>query len=249
MQTLFEDSVADYDANRPGYPGPLYDFLIAECNMDAHSVIVDVGAGTGKGSDPLLDRGLKITPIDAGEKMLTRAPRHERRMPIVAGAEEMPLRGATVDLIICAQSFHWFATTKTLSEFARVLKPEGRLALFWNTRRSEPHHQKLYEDLIVKYNPAHDCAYRRKDWSDLIERGGTFRMLQRASYEHAQTMSVEAWQGLARSTSYIRCIGDEKLAAFEKELGDIMASQTESIDLQYTTNVWLAGRAEMEKAG
>ncbi len=249
MKALFEDSVADYDANRPCYPVPLYDFLIAECNLDAHSVIVDVGAGTGKGSDALLGRGLRIIAIDAGKKMLARTPRNKRRARVVAGAEDMPLPGATVDLIICAQSFHWFATTRTISEFARVLKPEGRLALFWNTRRSEPRHQKLYEELIVKYNPAHDCAYRRKDWSGLIECGGTFRMLRRASYEHVQTMSVESWQGLARSTSYIRCIGDERLSAFEKELGDIMASQTESIDLQYTTNVWLAGRAEMEKAG
>ena len=85
MKALFEDSVADYDANRPGYPVPLYDFLIAECNMDAHSVIVDVGAGTGKGSDALMDRGLRIIAIDAGEKMLTRTPRNKRRPRVVAG--------------------------------------------------------------------------------------------------------------------------------------------------------------------
>jgi hypothetical protein len=74
-------------------------------------------------------------------------------------------------------------------------------------------------------------------------------MLRCASYEHVQTMSLESWRGLARSTSYIRCIGDEKLSAFEKELGGIMASQTQSIDLQYTTNVWLASRTEMGNAG
>ena len=198
MKTLFEDSVADYDANRPGYPGPLYDFLIAESNMDAHSVIVDVGAGTGKGSDPLLDRGLKIIAIDAGEKMLTRAPRHERRMPILAGAEEMPLRAATVDLIICAQSFHWFATTKTLSEFARVLKPEGRLALFWNTRRSEPRHQKLYEDLILKYNPAHDCAYRRKE---LVRPDRARRHIPNARMRQLRTRADDVGGGLTGAGS------------------------------------------------
>jgi ubiquinone/menaquinone biosynthesis C-methylase UbiE len=153
MKALFADSVADYDANRPGCPVPLYDFLIAECNMDGHSVIVDVGAGTGKGSTPLLDRGLRIIAVGAGEKMLTQTPRNKRRPRVIGGSEDMTLRGATVDVIIGAQSFHWFATTRTLSRFARVLKPEGRLALFWNTRRSEPRHQKLYEKLIVKYNP------------------------------------------------------------------------------------------------
>ena len=35
------------------------------------------------------------------------------------------LPDASVDAVVCAQAFHWFATTEALSEIARVLKPEG----------------------------------------------------------------------------------------------------------------------------
>ena len=242
MKALFEDSVADYDANRPSYPEPLYDLLIDRCRLDAHSVIVDVGAGTGKGSAPLLASGFRVIAIDAGERMLARTLADERSLRVVAGAPDLPLATATADVIVCAQSFHWFATEETLGEFARIIRPGGRLALFWNTRRSEPRHQELYEELILKYNPEHDCAYRDKDWSGLIEQGGRFRMLERASYEHSQAMSVQSWQGLARSTSYIRCIGDSKLAAFERELGGLMASQPGPLDIHYRTDLWLAVR-------
>ena len=37
-------------------------------------------------------------------------------------------------MVVAAQSFHWFDVDKALPEIARVLKPEGTLALVWNDR-------------------------------------------------------------------------------------------------------------------
>jgi SAM-dependent methyltransferase len=39
-----------------------------------------------------------------------------------------------VDTVVAAQAFHWFDTDRALREAARMLKPEGRIALVWNTR-------------------------------------------------------------------------------------------------------------------
>ncbi|VVQ29829.1 putative methyltransferase [Pseudomonas fluorescens] len=41
-----------------------------------------------------------------------------------------------MDVEICAQAFHWFASTEALTEIARVLKPGGKLGLVWNLRDS-----------------------------------------------------------------------------------------------------------------
>ena len=236
MKIPFEYCADDYDAYRPGYPSELYDFLVERCSLGPSSLIVDIGAGTGKGSAVFVDRGFRVVAVDAGENMLRRAPQTER---VIAFAEAMPLDASAADLVLCPQSFHWFATADTLRQFRRILKTSGHLALAWNTRDAEPHHQQEYERLIKRFNPGHDCAYRNKDWTLVLEEDRIFRNLEHESYSHTQPMSLEDWKGLARSTSYIRSIGEDRFQEFEKELGRIMEDEP-VLDMQCTTSVWLA---------
>jgi SAM-dependent methyltransferase len=49
-------------------------------------------------------------------------------------AEHIPLADTSVDAVVCAQSFHWFATPEAVHEIHRVLKPGGALGLIWNVR-------------------------------------------------------------------------------------------------------------------
>ena len=42
-------------------------------------------------------------------------------------ADAIPLPDESVDAVVCAQSFHWFATPQALAEIQRILKPGGKL--------------------------------------------------------------------------------------------------------------------------
>ena len=44
------------------------------------------------------------------------------------------MRDGSVDAVIVAQAFHWFDAGGALAEIARVLRPDGGLALVWNAR-------------------------------------------------------------------------------------------------------------------
>tara|TARA_B100002003_G_C13897367_1_gene437319 strand:- start:15 stop:743 length:729 start_codon:yes stop_codon:yes gene_type:complete len=239
MKIPFEYCAEEYAAYRPDYPTELYDFVAARCSLESNSMIIDVGAGTGKGSAPLLERGFQVVAFDISEKMLDAGRRNGHRNLVCSVAEQIPLGESSANLILCAQSFHWFASTDTLAEFARVIKPTGYLALFWNTRAKEPDHQKEYERLIRKFNPEHVCGYRDIDWTPVLERDGFFRSVEQEKFKHTDRMTIESWKGLARSTSYIRCIGEEQLEQFERELEQVMKRES-AIDIQYLTEVWLA---------
>ena len=57
--------------------------------------------------------------------------------PSPARLRQIPLDGASVDVVTVAQAFHWFDHDPALREIARVLRPGGALALVWNTRGEE----------------------------------------------------------------------------------------------------------------
>jgi SAM-dependent methyltransferase len=98
-------------------------------------VVADVGAGTGKFTPLLAATGadvIAIEPVDAMRAQIVARQPTVRALPGTAQALGLP--GASLDAIVCAQAFHWFADRAALDEFARVLKPGARLGLVWNVR-------------------------------------------------------------------------------------------------------------------
>ncbi|MDP9101980.1 MAG: ubiquinone biosynthesis protein UbiE, partial [Actinomycetota bacterium] len=60
--TAFEHLVDDYDAARPGYPAELYAALPPLGGLD----LLELGAGTGKGTARLLGAAASLTCTDLG---------------------------------------------------------------------------------------------------------------------------------------------------------------------------------------
>lgn len=79
--------------------------------------------------------GQRLTLVDRDRDgvaaMLRRAP---SAIPLVAAVEALPLAPCTFDRVLLAQSFHQFAPGLALSEFARVLRPGGRLGISYTVR-------------------------------------------------------------------------------------------------------------------
>lgn len=127
----FGSAAAAYERGRPTYPPEAIDWLLPR---GAHKVL-DLGAGTGKLTTRLVERGLDVVAVDPIPDMLEllRTSLPETRA-LLGTAEEIPLEDNSVDAVLVAQAWHWVDPERAIPEVARVLRPGGRLGLVWNTR-------------------------------------------------------------------------------------------------------------------
>ena len=134
-QRGFAAAASLYTRGRPDYPPALSTWLRDALALGPGRTVVDLGAGTGKFTGLLADTGAAVTAIEPVDAMLAVLARDRPEVRALAGsAQAMPLADASIDVVVCAQAFHWFATRDALDEIHRVLKPGGRLGLVWNVR-------------------------------------------------------------------------------------------------------------------
>ena len=136
--SLFAGRADDYAKARPSYPREAIDLVVQ--GLASGATAIDVGCGTGISTRLLAARGLRVTGLDPNAEMLAAARR--AGSPSMADAIAYELGDASlanvvtasVDLVTCFQSYHWFDPASTRRDFLRVLKRDGRVALVWNLR-------------------------------------------------------------------------------------------------------------------
>jgi SAM-dependent methyltransferase len=127
----FGSAASAYERGRPSYPPEAIDWLLQPGARD----VLDLGAGTGKLTTRLVERGLDVVAVDPIPDMLEvlRSSLRDTRA-LLGTAEEIPLEDNSVDAVLVAQAWHWVDPQRAIPEIARVLRPGGRLGLVWNTR-------------------------------------------------------------------------------------------------------------------
>lgn len=124
-----------YARGRPGFPAAVQTWLRDELRLQPGRTVLDLGAGTGKFTVELVATGAKVFAVDPVAAMLDKLRVSAPSATALAGdAESIPVPDETCDAVVCAQSFHWFATRTALAEIRRVLKLGGALGLIWNVR-------------------------------------------------------------------------------------------------------------------
>jgi SAM-dependent methyltransferase len=131
----FSAGSAAYAAGRPDYPPGVIDWLREDLGIGPGKSAIDLGAGTGKFLAALRRAGASVQAVEPVASMRERLVAANPDVTALdGGAEHIPLPDASLDAIVCAQSFHWFATGAALAEMRRVLKVGGALGLVWNVR-------------------------------------------------------------------------------------------------------------------
>lgn len=147
----FAGKASSYQKGRSSYPDQLKSVLYTLVFLHtAHPRAADIGCGTGIFSRLLIDCGFHVYGIEPDLSMLSLAAEElDSRLftPVSGTAEDIPLSDNSVDLVSCAQSFHWFDSVPFRAECDRILRPNGKILLIWNTKDTDSPILRLSETI------------------------------------------------------------------------------------------------------
>jgi len=129
----FGEIASAYDRHRPGYPHALYDDLLTLTSPVDR--VLEVGAGTGKATVTLAQRGIPVVALEPDAAMAAVARRRCDGLPVEVRESRLEDWAGDVGsfgLVVAAQSWHWVNQTRGLAVARRALRRDGALAVWWN---------------------------------------------------------------------------------------------------------------------
>ncbi len=218
----FSNRVADYVRWRPSYPPQIVDLLRDECGLTSAWAIADIGSGPGNLTRLFLDNGNAVFGVEpnlemraAGERLLAA---HPGFTSIDGSAEETGLPGASVDLVVAGQAFHWFDVERSRRELGRILRGARWVALIWNERKVDGSPFLVaYEELLRSLGTDYaEVRHGSQQGAALTTFFGGADRYATASFPYEQRFDLEGLQGRVMSSSYVPVAGqaghDEVLA-------------------------------------
>jgi ubiquinone/menaquinone biosynthesis C-methylase UbiE len=219
----FSDRVSYYAKFRPGYPEELLAYLGRLFPLSA--AVADIGSGTGILTRQLLDHGYTVYAVEPNEPMRAEAERALKAYScfhsVNGRAEATRLPDRAIDLVTCAQAFHWFDRKKSRSEFCRILKPDGATALIWNERRDDlSDFAWEYNDLLHRMVRDYRKSKHRRIRAEEIHGFFAPNDVALVSFQNFQDLDREGFKGRLLSSSYVPIVGqpghEEIVEAAEK---------------------------------
>jgi SAM-dependent methyltransferase len=247
----FSNRVSDYVRYRPTYPPAIVAFLHERYGVARDALVADIGAGTGISTRLFLEAGHKVIAVEPNRDMLEAAIDGLAGFPgfrfVPGTAEATTLPDASIDLVIAGQAFHWFDPPRASREFGRILKPGGKVALFWNSRLlTGSDFLEGYEALLHRWGIDYrEVSERYSDDAAMAEWFGD-RLLDKAVFPNAQTLDFEGLKGRAMSSSYAPKEGHPNHAPFLAALRALFerTAQNGTVDFRYGTRLYVGYGAQ-----
>jgi ubiquinone/menaquinone biosynthesis C-methylase UbiE len=257
----FDAWAGEYDRYRPTYPDSLFARIRGELALPERPRVADLGAGTGRASLAMARLGWQVTAVEPGGPMLevlgARAAEAGLTLELVqATAEATGLESASVDLATAAQAFHWFDKPAALAEMARIVRPGGGVALFWNVRDEERSPFIAdYHRILERYGGVAEGKYLqagrasgRSSTREALGAAEGFDAPELHELRHELTATAQRFIGMAFTASYIRALGPAAQERFRTETLELLARHghigDEPFAVPYRVDLWTARRRD-----
>jgi len=130
----YSQRAISYARYRWDYAPAAVEAAVAECGLTEHSIIADIGSGTGMLARHFVDRVRTVFAVEPNSDMRGIASQTllgcKAWQSIDGFSDATTLPDSSVDMITVGRALHWFPPDSTRTEFNRVIKPDGWLAVF-----------------------------------------------------------------------------------------------------------------------
>ncbi|MCU6712798.1 class I SAM-dependent methyltransferase [Paenibacillus sp. J5C_2022] len=241
----FSNRVNAYAKYRPSYPAQALDYLFDVVGVYPQCTVADIGAGTGIFSALLLDRDVHVAAVEPNGPMREEANRqlgeHANYSSYFTAAENTGLPSGSIDFIVCAQAFHWFNREAAHREFLRILKPNGKVILIWNSRLTQgTAFLEQYEALLHEYGHDYKEVNHKNITFDDLKAFFRDGRLQLEKFPNRQLFDFAGLSGRLMSSSYCPTADDPRFEEMMRKLRTIFEKNQEEgyVHFDYETEVY-----------
>jgi SAM-dependent methyltransferase len=230
---IFDEAPTLYDRYRPSYPDEAVDHAVAAAGLAQGAHVLEVGAGTGQLTLPLLERGLVVTALEPAPRMAAMLRAKLRPFPtamvVERTFESADLPAHAFDAVASATAFHWLDERERFRLVARALRSTGSLVLMRNDHVFSDGDAAYYagaEAIYARLAPEHGPPYKPPVEADLpmpcssVPEDAGFEVVDAYRLAWDQPYSTTQLIGLLRTYSNHRAMPSRRRAAL---LGSIRA--------------------------
>ena len=239
-----------YDRARPTYPDELLDLVLDGLGRDGPAEVLDVGCGTGIAGRLFIARGCRVLGVEPDARMAAVARGHG--LTVEDGTFETWDPGSrSFDVVISGQAWHWVDPVEGAERAADVLRPGGRIALFWNVGRPPAEVTAAFAEVYDRYTgdldkysvllggPAVDrFEYALKG----IRVSGRFSNPVKRSIRWSRPYTTSEWLDQLPTHSDHQALPLDRLELLMEGIGEVIDSLGGSFPMAYETAVISASR-------
>ena len=249
-----------YDRARPRYPDALVARIVA---ASPGPRFLDVGCGTGIAARQFRAAGCHVLGVEPDARMADFARRSAVEVEVeVATFEAWDSAGRTFDAVVAGQAWHWVDPVAGAAKAARVLRPGGRLAVFWHV--FNPPRDVAETVAAVYHRVVPDSPFRVPDRPAQAERNaalfttktsagmreaGGFGDPEQWRYEWERSYTRDEWLDQLATSGALTRLPPDQLAEVLGAVGAALDPIGDGFTVRLATVAAMAVRADIAAAG
>jgi len=248
----FGSDTERYDRTRPRYPDAMVERIIA---ASPGPDVVDVGCGTGIAARQFQAAGCTVLGVEPDARMADFARRSGVEVE-VATFEAWAAAGRQFDAVVAGTAWHWVDPVAGAAKAAQVLRPGGRLAVFWHVFQLPPEVAEAFAAVYYKVVPDSPFMFGRQPGrpaldayqelsnkaADGIRRAGGFGDPEQWRFDWEHSYTREQWLDQMPTQGTLTRLPPDKLAEVLAGTGAAIDTMGGSFTMPYNTVAVIAAR-------